>query len=116
MWWCQRRSSANVPSVSLALARQTDSVSREPSAPPLPVGCGPGADIATAKENACRGVQFGIPRCKHAYSSGSAHLQRAIGNDCTSMCEPRCTMTVCEPAGLGELGVGGNTNFGSGAG
>ena len=43
-------------------------------------------------------------------------IQRAAGNDCTSICEPRCTITVCEPAGLGELDFGGNTNFGSAGG
>ena len=43
-------------------------------------------------------------------------LQRAAGNDCTSICEPRCTITVCKPSGLGELGVGGSTNLGSGGG
>src|SRR5262249_53350152 len=48
--------------------------------------------------------------------SGHARDQRALGNVCISICEPRCTMTVCEPAGFEALGVGGNTNFGSGTG
>src|SRR5437899_12318548 len=46
----------------------------------------------------------------------ASSYQRAGGNDWTSIFDPRWTMTVCEPAGSGARGAGGNTNFGSATG
>ena len=63
-------------------------------------------------------VRFGrrSGRAQSGTFSAVDRYQRAVGKDSTSIRDPCCTMTVCEPDGLGTLPVGGETNFGSATG